>query len=84
MPQGPRLTAQHHWPLVPKDFVTYRSYLSNYQLVYWSFMGSYEVHWFVGFYGFLCLFVGFYEFLWVHMSFYDGEVFALTTLYLTS
>ena len=60
-------------------------------------MGSYEVHWFVGFCGFLCLFVGFYEFLWVsvffvgfygflwvHMSFYDGEVFALTTLYLTS
>lgn len=38
-------------------------------------MGSYEV---------LCLFVGFYEFLWVHMSFYDGEVYKLTTLYLTS
>lgn len=37
-------------------------------------MGSYGVHWFVGF----------YEFLWVHMSFYDGEVYMLTTLYLTS
>lgn len=47
-------------------------------------MGSYGVHWFLGFYGFLCLLVGFYEFLWVHMSFYDGEVFALTTLYQTS
>lgn len=33
-------------------------------------MGSYEVHWFVGFCGFLCLFVGFYEFLWVSMSSY--------------
>lgn len=47
-------------------------------------MGSYGAHWFVGFYGFLCLFEGFYEFIWVHMSFYDGKVYALTTLYQTS